>query len=214
MSDDHGVVILGAGGHARVLLETLRACGVPVLGFIAPSAEGSRLGDVAWLGSDDGLTDLGDDVEIVNGVGSVGPVVRRVAAYESASALGLRFRTVVHPRAFVDSTAELADGVQVLAGAIVGAGARIGADVIINTGAIVEHDSQVGAHSHIASGALLAGDVSIGESTHVGLGARVIQGISVASSSVVGAGAVVIRDVRSGTTVVGVPARELGEGSP
>ena len=201
------VVILGAGGHARVLLEALRALGTPVAGFVAPTSEGSRLGDVPWLGDDSALAKLGGDVEIVNGVGSAGSATRRAAAYAAAAAAGARFRTIVHPGARVDPSAHIGDGAQILVGSIVGVSARVGKDAIVNTGAIVEHDSVVGPHSHVASGALLAGDVTIGDSTHVGLGARVIQGVTVGSSCVVGAGAVVIDDVPDGATAVGVPAR-------
>jgi len=203
------VVILGAGGHARVLLETLRVLGVPVVGFVAPSAEGSRLGDVPWLGSDTALSVLDDGVEVVNGVGSAGSAERRAAAHATGKAAGLRFRTVVHPSAVVDGSAELGAGSQILAGSLVGVAARIGADVIVNSGAIVEHDCVVGAHSHVAPGAVLAGDVAVGESTHIGLGSRVIQGVTIGSACVIGAGAVVLHDIPDGTTAVGVPARIL-----
>lgn len=203
------MVILGAGGHARVLLETLRALGVPVIGFIAPSSEGSRLGDVPWLGGDAALLGLDESVQLVNGVGSAGSAQRRAAVHAMGEAAGLRFRTLVHPRAIVDGSAELGAGAQILAGSLVGVAARIGADVIVNSGAIVEHDCVVGAHTHIASAAVLAGDVSIGESTHIGLGARVIQGVTIGSACVIGAGAVVLDDVPDGATAVGVPARML-----
>jgi UDP-perosamine 4-acetyltransferase len=206
-TDTTPVVILGAGGHARVILEALRTLGVPVAGFIAPSAEGSRLGDVPWLGDDTALSGLGDGTEAVNGVGSAGSAARRAAVHAAAEAAGLRFRTIIHPNATVDGSAELGAGAQVLAGSVVGVAALIGADAIVNSGAIVDHDSVVGAHSHIASGAALAGDVTVGESTHVGLGSRVIQGVTIGSSCVIGAGAVVLDDVADGTTVVGVPAR-------
>lgn len=194
-----------------MLLQALRALNIPVAGYIAPSAEGSRLGDVAWLGGDDALLSL-DGVDLVNAVGSAGRAERRTSAHASGAAAGLRFRTVVHPRAFVDDSAELGEGAQVLAGAVVGAGARVGEDAIVNTSAVVEHDCTVGAHSHVATGALLAGDTAVGESTHVGLGARVIQGIAIGSWCVIGAGAVVLTDVPDGATAVGIPARLLPTG--
>lgn len=203
------VVILGAGGHARVLLEALHTLGLPVMGFLAPSPEGSRLGDVPWLGDDGALSGLEDRVEVVNGVGSAGSTEHRATVYATAEAAGVKFRTIVHPRAIVDGSAELGSGAQILMGSVVGVDARIGVDVIVNSGAIVDHDSVVGAHSHVASGAVLAGDVSIGEKTHIGLGSRVIQGVTIGSSCVIGAGAVVLDDVPDGATVVGVPARRL-----
>lgn len=205
-TDPRDVVLLGAGGHARVLAEALGERGVRVRGFIAPSADGSRLGDVPWLGDDTTLGDLGA-VLLVNGVGSTGSLDRRTALHAAGLAAGLEFATVVHPTAVVAPSAVLGAGAQVLSGAIVGPGARIGADAIVNTGAIVDHDSVVGEHSHIATAAALAGDVVVGRGAHIGLGARVLQGVRVGSSSVIGAGAVVLRDVPDATTVVGVPAR-------
>lgn len=190
-----------------MLLEALRATGTEVRGFVAPSAAGSRLGDLAWLGSDDVLPSLAVEFDAVNGVGSAGAPERRVQAHAAAASAGLSFRTVVHPHAIVDPTAELGDGAQVLAGAVVGVQARIGVDALVNTAAVVDHDSVVGDHSHIASGAVLAGDVRIGDRTHVGMGARVLQGVTIGTSCVVGAGAVVLEDVPDRVTVVGVPAR-------
>lgn len=207
--EDGGVIIMGGGGHARVLFELLRASGARVLGFVAPAAEGSRLDQLPWLGPDSVLFRVDPDVEVVNGVGSAGHTSRRVAAYERAESAGLRFRTLIHAHAIVEPTATLGIGSQILAGAFVGVSSRVGEDAIINSGALIEHDTVVGPHSHIASGAVLAGDVHIGESTHIGLGARVRQGVRIGSQCVIGAGAVVIDDVPTGTTWVGVPARPV-----
>lgn len=207
-TDPRPVVILGAGGHARVLREALGLLGVPVTGFIAPSAD-SRLGDLPWLGNDDALLRLDDGVEVVNGLGSAGSAERRVGVYARAKMAGLQFRTIVHPRAVVATSAAVGEGAQILAGAVVGVGVRIGADVIVNSGAVIDHDSVIGDHSHIAPGAVMAGDVVVGEVTHIGLGARIIQGITIGSRCIIGAGAVVLEDVADGVTAVGVPARRL-----
>lgn len=208
-SDVATVVILGSGGHARVLFEALRETGVRVVGYVGPTGEGSRLAGVTWLGDDGVLEGLPEGVDIVNGIGSVGAVQRRADAYARAIGAGRQFRTVIHPRAIVDATAVVGAGAQILAGSLVGVGARIGEDAIVNTGAIVEHDCVVGPHSHVASGVILAGDVTVGEGTHIGMGARVIQGVNIGASCVVGAGAVVLGDLPDGTKAVGIPARVL-----
>lgn len=210
MSTERAVVILGAGGHARVLLGVLHTLGVPVRGYLAPTADGSRLGDTEWLGDDNALPGL-EDVVLVNGIGSAGRLGRREKAHAAGVAAGLSFLTVVHPRAIIENGAILGEGAQVLAGAVVGAGASVGADAIINTAALLDHDSSIGMHSHLATGAAIAGDAVVGDSTHVGLGARVLQGVTIGSSCVIGAGAVVLTDVPDGSTAVGVPARILTE---
>lgn len=200
------VVLLGAGGHARVLLEILESSAVEVAGYIAPTAANSRVRGIPWLGPDSELVRYADAAQAVNGVGSVGDATRRVAAYETAVAAGMTFRTVVHTSALVSESAQLDDGAQLLAGSIVGAGTRIGTDAVINSGAVIDHDCVVGAHSHVAPGAVVAGEVDVGALAHIGLGARVLQGVSIGTAAVVGAGAVVINDVADYTTVVGVPA--------
>ena len=199
-------IMLGAGGHARVLQETLELIGIRLHGFVSPSSD-SRLVDVDWLGADDALAGLDPATTLlVNGIGSTASLELRRAVYERAVAAGHRFATVMDPTAIVRPSAVLGDGAQVLAGAIVNSGASVGADTIVNSGAIVEHDSSVGAHSHLCPGVVLAGDVSVGDETHVGLGVRVIQGISVGSYCVIGAGAVVTKPIIDGSLAVGVPA--------
>lgn len=202
------VILIGAGGHARVLLESLSLSAITLSGFVAPTSEGSRLSGVPYLGTDVYLESLDPStVQLVNGIGSVKAPQAREKLFTALSSAGFSFVTVVDPRAVVSPSAKIADGAQVLVGAIIGAGAEIGANAIINSGAIVDHDSLVGAHSHISPGAVLAGDVTVGSVAHIGLGSRVIQGVTVGDGATVGAGAVVIGDVAPGTTVVGIPAR-------
>lgn len=202
-----GLVMLGAGGHARVLQELLSEEGFALAGYIAPSEEQCALVDVRWLGSDDVLRDLDPThVELVNGIGSVEAVSVRRMAYDAATNLGYTFRSVIDRSASVRRSAALGRGVQVLPGAVVGSDVALGDDVIVNSGAIVEHGSVVGAHAHIAPGAVLSGSVTIGDSTHVGLGARVIQRVTIGSDCTIGAGAVVIRDVPDRSLALGVPA--------
>jgi UDP-perosamine 4-acetyltransferase len=206
------IIGLGAGGHAKSVIEALRAIGgYEIEGLLAepaPSEQIALLG-VPVIGGDDRLAELRrlgvEDAFIgLGGVGDNGP---RAAVYARALLAGLELPPIVHPAAVVAQSASLGPGTVVLAGAIVGAGATIGADVIVNNGAIAEHDCRIGDHAHLATGCRLGGGVTIGEGAHVGLGAAVREGIDVGHRAVVAAGAVVIRDVAAGTLVVGVPAR-------
>lgn len=208
MSTEQPVLILGSGGHAAVLLEALRAQGAVVRGFVAPSGEGSRLGDVPWLGDDDALSAFAG-VEAVVGIGSTGDPSRRIDAHRRVLDAGIPLRTVIHPSAVIAETAAVGIGAQVLLGAVVAAGVQIGEGALVNSGAVVDHDCRLGAHSHVAPGAVLAGDVVVSDRAHVGLGARVIQGVTIGAGAIIGAGAVVVADVEAGTKVVGVPARRI-----
>lgn len=204
------VLVVGAGGHAKVLVEALLASGVSIAGMTDadPSLAGKSVLGVPVLGGDDVVAGYQRGaIRLVNGIGSVGAQTLRRAIFENFSVQGFVFATVIHPSAVIASDAEIADGAQVMAGAVLQPGCRIGGNVIINTRASVDHDCTIGDHTHIAPGVTISGGVTIGYGCHVGTGATIIQGVRIGDGSVVGAGAVVTRDVPAGVTVLGVPAR-------
>lgn len=204
--EDRAIIMIGAGGHARVLAELIGLDGATLAGFIAESPA-SRLGSVPWVGPDDALGTFDPATTVLlNGIGSTGlPLVRR-KVYENARAQGFEFLSLRDVGASVRDSATLSAGTHVLPGVIVGSGAVIHENVLLNSGAIVEHDSVIGAHSHVSPGATLAGGVSVGEGVHIGIGATIVQGVTIGSNSIVGAGAVVLRDIPPGSVAVGVPA--------
>jgi sugar O-acyltransferase (sialic acid O-acetyltransferase NeuD family) len=208
------IVGVGAGGHAKSVLEAIRSSGkfeVAALVDDDPSREGSHLlgFSVEAPGALERLRADGVARAFV-GVGGFGGAGRR-DVFERLVAAGFELPQIVHASAHVSPWARLGRGTQVLARAVVNAGAEIGDDVIVNTAAVVEHDCRVADHVHLAPGALLAGLAVIGEGAHVGLGAIVLEGIRIGSEAFVAAGAVVVRDVSDGVRVAGVPARELPE---
>jgi UDP-perosamine 4-acetyltransferase len=207
------VVGIGAGGHAKVVVDILRRMGdYEIHGFVDPNAgaDVAHFG-VPLLGDDSALPQLiANGVRhVFIGVGGATNPRRRQALFERASQDGATFVNAIHPHAVIDGSATFGAGLTIMAGAIVNAGARLGDNVIVNTGAIVEHDCELSDHVHIATGARLAGGVKVGAAAHVGIGASVIQGIIIGEGALVGAGAVVVRDVPPRTVVVGVPARAL-----
>lgn len=207
---DRPLVLLGSGGHARVLLSTLLQIGSRVIGFVDPDDSRSELLGISRIGGDEAVLDHdADDVLLVNGIGSVGSIGNRLRVHEYFRTRGYAFASVIHPAAIIAPEAELSDGVQVMAGAIIQTGCVVGEGCIINTGARLDHDCVIGAHAHIAPGAVLSGGVHVGLRAHVGAGATVIQGVRVGDDSIIGAGAVVLLDVPAGSTVVGVPARPI-----
>ncbi len=207
-------VILGGGGHASVLIDSMF-----VGGYTAPCAVldtnpalwGKDLFGVPILGGDDllpGLVGQGTSHFVV-GLGSTGDNRPRQRLFELGLAHDLLPFTVVHPAAIYSRWAILGPGAQVLPTSVVNAGARLGANVIVNSGAVVEHDCVLGDHVHVATGATLASTVRVGTGAHIGAGASVRQCVNVGEWAIVGAGGVVIKDVPSHTVVVGVPAEEL-----
>jgi sugar O-acyltransferase (sialic acid O-acetyltransferase NeuD family) len=206
-------VIIGAGGHASVLLDALAATGVTPAGVLdaEPAMWGTMWNGTLVLGGDGILASLTSRgiTHFIVGVGGIGDNRRRVELFDKALAAGLMPLDVVHPASVISPRATVGSGCQILPGAIVNAGAHLGSNVIVNTGAIVEHDSRIADHVHVATGARLASTVTIGRAAHIGAGAVVLQRRSVGEWAVVGAGAVVVRDVPPGTVVVGVPAKPL-----
>lgn len=208
---DRGLVILGAGGHARVVAEAARILGLSLAGYLAPQA--------AELGHAPHLRHLGDDGAIptllaaghdfILGMGFVDAVGAARRAGLAAQIPQDRLARLVHPAAVVSPSARIAPGVFVAVGAILGTGSEAGPGAILNSGAIIDHDCRVGTNSHVAIGARISGEVTVGQDCLIGAGATIRQGLRIGDGAVVAAGAVVLRDVVPGSTVAGVPARLL-----
>jgi UDP-hydrolysing UDP-N-acetyl-D-glucosamine 2-epimerase len=206
------MVVVGAGGHARCILDALDtshgalravACTDP-----DPARRGTALCGVPIVGDDELLPALLDEGVLAAcvGVGGVGDNRPRAKLHADLLRLGFALPPVVHDTARVAADVAIGPGSVVLAGAVVCTGAVVGAGVIVGAGAVVEHDCSIGDHAHLASGCVLGGAVAVGAGALVGLGATVLQRRRVGAWAVVGAGAVVIRDVPAGETVVGSPA--------
>jgi len=205
------IIIVGAGGHAKVVADALLSCGCTVLGLTDPDP---ALQGLAVLG----LPVLGDDgalagyppatIELVLGVGTVRVSPHRRRIFERFKMAGYSFATVVHPGAVIGREVTLGEGCQVMAGAIIQTGSQLGSNTLVNTSASIDHDCRIADHVQIGPGAVLGGGVEIGGDSCVGAGATVIQGIQVGSGVQVGAGAAVIRNCANGSRIVGVPGKE------
>ncbi len=203
------VILLGVGGHAKVLLDILLEQNIEVLGIAEKDGADlpTDLYGVPVIGNDSDVQQYPPDkVAIVNGIGSIGSTALRQKIYEKFKRKGYCFTQVIHPGAVVSRRAELGEGVQVMAGAVVNIGTRIQENSIINTNASVDHDCDIGAHVHIAPGVTLSGGVTVGDGSHIGTGASVIQGREISANVIVGAGAVVVNNIEAGRKVCGVPA--------
>jgi sugar O-acyltransferase (sialic acid O-acetyltransferase NeuD family) len=205
------VVVYGSGGHGKVVADAVLATpGWELVGFLDDRAQaGTRLLGCEVLGGGDLLADLAaQETSVALGVGAN---AARQQVFERCVAAGIAVVTVVHPSATVSPSATLGPGVVVLAQAAVNPDAALGDGALVNTSAVVEHDCRIGAFAHLSPRAALGGAAQVGARAHLGLGAVVLPGISVGADSVVGAGAVVVRDLPSGITAVGVPARIRSE---
>jgi sugar O-acyltransferase (sialic acid O-acetyltransferase NeuD family) len=194
--------ILGAGGHAKVVISTARAAGYGALACRddAPGAVGRLVLGVPITG---GLAEILDDPAAL----AVLAIGGNRARARLAAGARCQFVTLVHPRATVDPSAALGEGTVVFAGAVIQPDARLGRQVIVNTAASIDHDCVIGDHAHLAPGVHLCGGVEVGEGALLGVGVSAIPLVRIGAWTTVGAGAAVVRDLPADVTAAGVPAR-------
>lgn len=205
------VLIYGAGGHGKVVLDALERSGRAVAGFVDDAAErasGEYCGYRVYPGAE--LPDVVGDREVVVAIGDAS---RRASLTARLDSWGVAAATVIHPTAVLARDVQVSAGAMILAGAVINPGVRIGRGAIVNTSAVIDHDCDVGAFAHVAPAATLAGHVRVGDRALVGAAATVIPEVTIGADATVGAGAAVVCDVDAGTTVAGVPARKLSRRS-
>jgi sugar O-acyltransferase (sialic acid O-acetyltransferase NeuD family) len=193
------MLIYGAGGHAKVVMAILSACGEAA----------SCIFDDNWHSTGN----VGDHIPgaydplLMDGERLIVAMGNNLDRRRIAGRVRHLFGNAIHPTALVDSSVQLGWGVVVVHRAVVQAGSRVGNHVIVNTGATVDHDCILGDFAHIGPGAILCGGVRVGECTLIGAGSVVIPQVSIGKECVIGAGAVVINDVPDYSRVAGNPAR-------
>jgi sugar O-acyltransferase (sialic acid O-acetyltransferase NeuD family) len=197
------LIILGAGGHGRVVASTARAAGFEIDAFYDDDS-------ALWGRTVDGIRVAGpiDDLLTPSPIPAVIAIGDNRTRSRIAERLDLAWAIVRHPASYVAPEAALGVGTVLSPGAVVQPGANVGAHVILNVHAVVDHDAHVADHAHL-SGAHLGAGARIGVGAFMGLGSIVLPGIHLGDWAILGAGSVAIADVEAGTTAVGVPARTL-----
>ncbi len=200
MSDS--IFLYGAGGHAKVILDILRSCGMSVSGIIDDNPH-----VVEWMGHS-----VIRRSEIPSGsraIISIGVNATRKALAEILSCRGISFATGVASSAIVSPSAEIGEGSVVMQGTILQSSCRIGRHCIVNTGASVDHECILEDYVHVSPHATLCGNVHVGEGAWIGAGAVVIPGVRIGRWAVVGAGSVVCQDIPDNAIAYGNPCRPV-----
>ena len=207
------VVIIGGGGHGKVLISVLRKLGYTFAGY-TDSQDGDSILGVPYLGNDDILPELAQRewrAQAAIGVGKIDTSDFRSRLASQVQVLGYRLPTIVSPQATVNEEVELAEGTAVFDGAVVNSGTVVGRLCIINTNSVVEHDCRLGENVHVAPGVIISGGTTIGSHCLIGAGSTLIQGITVSAGCLIGAGSTVIGDLTVSGTYAGNPARKISD---
>jgi UDP-perosamine 4-acetyltransferase len=200
----NNLLIIGAGGHAKVVLDC---------------AYQQRVFDSFFVVDDDknkwGNKLLNCDIQPLESFKSnnnykftcaIGHDQIRKQFFERYQSLGLKAANIIHPTAYISPFASIGDGVMVMRGVTIHPDAVIGNNVILNTSSIIEHDVKIDDHVQVSPGAIICGNVKVGELSFIGAGAVVKQGVTIGNNCIIAAGAVVVKNVMDGQLVKGVPA--------
>lgn len=203
--DPTALVVFGGGGHGKTLIDLIRALGSYRLVGIVDDGQpaGSLIMGLPVLGGAAVLPDLAaSGVRLaVNAVGGIGNVAVRLQVFERLHAAGFTCPNLVHPTAWVEPSAVLEGGVQVLAQSYVSSETRIGYGSVLNAGVVVSHDCRIGRCVNLSPGALLAGDVAIEDFAQVGMGVTINLHVVIGAGARIGNGATVKADVPAGSIV-------------
>lgn len=205
------IVVIGGGGHAKVLISVLRKAGYAVKGYTDKEDRGNILG-TPYLGNDSMLRQMvraEASLRAIIGVGKIDASPLRLSLQNEIGALGFDFPAICSPHAIINEAVVLGAGTAVLDGVIVNSGVEIGNACILNTHCTIEHDCLIGENVHIAPGVTLSGGVTIGDNCMVGVGANVIQSVSICAGCLIGAGSTIVKDITLPGTYVGNPAKRI-----
>lgn len=203
------VVIIGAGGHAKVIADIVIKSQDILLGFLDDNLEKGKkiICDYYVLGEIQEALKLqkqDENIEFFIAIGN-NEIRKKIS-----NKYKLNYYTAIHPSSQLGLDVEIKEGTAVMANACINSSARIGKHCIINTGAIVEHDNTIEDFVHISPNVALGGTVKIGKNTHLGIGSTIKNNITICENCIIGAGAVIVKNIEEQGTYVGVPAQKKG----
>ena len=198
------IMIIGAGGHGKVVADIAKKNGYSQIAFLDDNASDSHFSGYPVLGNSKCAIKYSDWDFVV----AIGNAETRQRIQEQLQNNHLCTVSVIHPQAVIAEDVEIGEGTVIMAGAVVNPGAKLGKGCIINTCSSVDHDCCLGDYVHVSVGAHIAGDVKIGKHTWIGIGASVSNRIEITQECMIGAGAVVVKDIIESGTYIGVPAKK------
>jgi len=208
-------VIVGNGGHAKVVIDILREMGGYEIIGITTDKECSSDSFCGYpiLGNDDILSGLIKNgiKNAAIGIGGFRDNSLRKKIYKKIEIAGFRIVSAVHPSAVISRTVSMGQGNIIFPGVIINTDVRIGNNVIIATGSTIDHETVIKDNVLISAGVNVGASTVIEEGALLAIGSKVVSGINIGKDSLVAAGAVIVNDVRQNSRVFGIPARHMGD---
>ena len=201
------VIIIGAGGHGKVIADIIIKSGDKVVGFLDDNLEiGTKvIEQYVIIGKVNDCIKLQEDKSLLFII-AIGNNYIRKNIYEKYK---LNYYTAIHPAAIIGMQVNIGEGTVVMANACINSNTTIGKNCIINTGAIIEHDNIIKDYVHISPNATLCGTVNVGVYTHIGASATIKNNIGICGDCIIGAGAVVVKDINQDGIYIGIPAKKI-----
>lgn len=201
------VVVIGAGGHGKVIADIIEKSGDIVAGFLDDKATGESTG-LSVIGKLCDITQISRQAE-AEFIVAVGDNYSRKKISEAYEAYQVKWYTAIHPSAVIAKDVLVGKGTAIMANAVINSGSMVGNHAILNTASTIDHDNVIADFVHISPGAHLAGNVRIGEASWIGIGGIISNNVAVVGNCTIGAGTVVIEDISESGVYVGVPAKKI-----
>jgi sugar O-acyltransferase (sialic acid O-acetyltransferase NeuD family) len=196
------IIIIGAGGHSKVIIDIIRELGnYNIVGIY----DDNKIGYFSGIKIIGKISEINNTIDyFIIGIGN--DKIRKKIAEEYNQ---LKWATLIHPKTIIAKTAIIKEGSVVCAGAIIQTEVEVGKHCIINTNCSIDHESTIGDYCSICPSSTICGQVKVGESSFIGANSTIIQIIEIGKECIIGAGSVVIRNIPNNSKAVGNPAKVI-----
>lgn len=201
-SEKKPVIVLGAGGHAKVIIDILSQKKINILGMATLNNSKKANYDFKILSDEEVIANFdSEEINLVNGLGSLPNDNKRYELSKKYLDFGYKFINIIHTSSIISKSTKILDGAQIMAGVIIGPGCKVGEGTIVNSQSSIDHDCEIENYSHICPGVVCSGNVKIGSFVHISTGVSIINNISIGDNSIIYPGVTLVKDVPKNSIV-------------
>jgi len=201
-SEKKPVIVLGAGGHAKVIIDILSQKKINILGMATLNNSKKANYDFKIFSDEEVIANFdSEEINLVNGLGSLPNDNKRYELSKKYLDFGYKFINIIHTSSIISKSTKILDGAQIMAGVIIGPGCKVGEGTIVNSQSSIDHDCEIENYSHICPGVVCSGNVKIGSFVHISTGVSIINNISIGDNSIIYPGVTLVKDVPKNSIV-------------